>query len=80
MKYPIAIEPGHGKYTYPDGESYEGGFVNGKEHGHGKYTWVDGRFDLGPWVNSAMHGYHTLTFPNGEVKKIEYKNGEVVKK
>ena len=32
---------GFGKYTYLDGEKYEGDWRNGKYHGQGTYTIVD---------------------------------------
>jgi len=33
---------GHGTYTYPDGEKYEGKFKDGKRNGQGTVTYSDG--------------------------------------
>ena len=40
---------GFGKYTYLDGEKYEGDWRNGKYHGQGTYTSKDGEKFVGEW-------------------------------
>ena len=49
------IHFGQGKFTSPDGSSYEGQWKDGKYHGHGTYTFSDGGKGIGhfrednPW-------------------------------
>ena len=33
---------GKGKYSYADGNVYEGDWKDGKKHGKGKYSWASG--------------------------------------
>jgi len=40
---------GFGKYTYLDGEKYEGDWRNGKYHGQGTVTSKDGEKFVGEW-------------------------------
>ena len=40
---------GFGKYTYLDGEKYEGEWKNGKWDGQGTYTSKDGEKFVGEW-------------------------------
>jgi hypothetical protein len=52
---------GEGRYTYSNGDMYQGSFQNGKRHGKGTYhnksvacqfvgDWVEGGFVKGHWV------------------------------
>ena len=34
---------GRGTYRYPNGDSYEGEYGEGKRHGRGTFRWPDGR-------------------------------------
>lgn len=45
---------GKGKYTWPDGRSYDGEYVNDKKEGKGIYTWADGRQYNGQWLNGKQ--------------------------
>ena len=35
---------GHGKETYPDGEIYDGNFINNLKHGYGESTFITEEF------------------------------------
>ena len=35
--------------TWPEGQIYEGDWVDGKRHGKGKMTYVDGTIEEGCW-------------------------------
>ena len=34
---------GKGIFTWPEGNKYEGEYLNDKRHGYGIYTWPDGK-------------------------------------
>jgi hypothetical protein len=55
--------------TYPDGEIYEGDFVEGIRKGKGTYRYKDGDVYTGEWKDNVKHGYGTLTY----AKQGEYK-------
>ena len=40
---------GHGVLTLPNGNKYEGNFVNDKREGHATFSWPDGRKYTGGW-------------------------------
>ena len=37
------VKNGMGKYLYDTGNSYDGVWLNDKEHGEGTFTYADGR-------------------------------------
>lgn len=41
---------GFGYYTFADGKTYEGYYLNDKKHGYGIYTWTDGKCYSGWWL------------------------------
>ena len=55
----------YGEIKFSDGESYRGGFRNGKPHGKGVYTWSDGQRYQGEFLNGDFHGKGTWTWPDG---------------
>jgi len=50
------LDLGKGKMTYPDGDSYDGDWVEGKFEGLGTYRWADGRVYVGEFKNDKKHG------------------------
>ena len=48
-----------------DGLTYEGEYMNDKQHGNGYKTWNDGRSYQGQFVGNEMEGHGTMNFPNG---------------
>ena len=42
---------GNGTYTWPDGRSYDGEWLNGKQHGKATYTLKTGWQKTGVWNN-----------------------------
>ena len=48
---------GKGKYTWSDGNYYDGQWCNGDFQGRGTYFWAktENAYD-GQWVGDAMHG------------------------
>ena len=65
---------GFGKYTYLDGDKYEGEWKNGDWDGQGTYTFPDGRKYVGEWKNKEKwngigydkNGDFVVRFVNGE--------------
>ena len=54
----------HGAYTYPNGDTYIGSWLNGAKHGKGVYTFANGAVYEGNFVNDNMSGDGTL-YENG---------------
>ena len=50
------MKHGHGKFTWPDGSSYEGDFSKDKICGLGILKWADGSQYIGNWLDNNMHG------------------------
>ena len=47
---------GEGTYTWDNGDTYEGEWVEDRREGHGTMTWASGaRYD-GDWLNDRQHG------------------------
>ena len=42
---------GTGRYTWPDGKVYDGGWFEGKQHGEAKFTNTQGKSKWGLWEN-----------------------------
>ena len=81
---------GHGKYTWADGDVYNGDWLADKIHGKGKYTWANGNVYDGDWLENTRHGKGKFTRANGSVYegdwledkahgkgKFTYANGDV---
>lgn len=67
---------GQGAYSWADGRSYEGAYVDDKKQGFGIYIWPDGRKYEGHWYNGKQHGEGRFTNSKGKNKKGEWKDGE----
>jgi len=68
-----------GKYTYPEGDEYEGIILNGLPHGQGvKIDQVGFKFE-GFFFRGKETGKFKIYLPDGTFSHEEtYKNGEVV--
>uniref|UniRef100_A0A8R7R9C4 1-phosphatidylinositol-4-phosphate 5-kinase n=3 Tax=Triticum urartu TaxID=4572 RepID=A0A8R7R9C4_TRIUA len=54
---------GHGLQTYPNGDTFEGSWVQGHMEGHGcRYTWANGNTYVGTMRNGTMFGKGVLTW------------------
>jgi len=72
---------GFGVKAWPNGDRYEGTFVDDQKEGHGKYRW--GR---GPWrgetyeggyVGDKRHGEGTYRWPTGDVYSGPWKDDQI---
>ena len=45
------VPHGHGKMIYPNGDSFNGQFTQGKKHGKGEYRFKDGEMRTGEWFH-----------------------------
>ena len=67
---------GFGKYTYLDGEKYEGEWKNGKWDGQGTFTSPDGEKYVGKFKDGECHGQGTFSSKDGEKFVGEWKDDE----
>ncbi len=58
-------ENGYGLYVWPNGNRYEGDWVDGKTHGKGVHTWASGNRYEGDWVDGNRTGRGVLTWADG---------------
>ena len=56
---------GKGRFTYSNGDVYEGDYANDKRHGHGVFTYYDGDKYEGEWKNGKIEGYGVYTYDDG---------------
>lgn len=59
------LRHGRGKNTFPNGDVYEGQYVNGKRYGEGSYTWKQGHSYVGSFQDNQRHGQGVFTYPDG---------------
>jgi hypothetical protein len=58
------------------GNSYEGGFQDGRYHGKGTYTYANGAKYEGDFVDDKMHGKGTYTYANGAKYEGDFVEGK----
>jgi hypothetical protein len=56
---------GHGVYTWPSGNRYEGQFKDNKKHGKGKMDFSDGNKYIGDWIDGNRTGQGTFVWASG---------------
>ena len=52
---------------YPNGDKYEGDFINNKAEGNGKYIMKDGIYYIGQFKNYLRNGKGIMYYPNGKI-------------
>ena len=56
-----------GSHTFPNGDKYNGDFVNGKFSGFGQLISKNGDTYTGDWFENMPHGLGKATFANGRI-------------
>lgn len=51
-----------GKYSWPDGRSYDGMWFRNKMHGKGKFVWPNGNVYEGDYQNDIREGSGSYTW------------------
>ncbi len=74
------LKIGNETKLYPNGEKYEGQFLNGKKHGFGKQTFArDDEFKrdyyIGEFKDDERNGNGKLVWKSGEVYEGEFVDG-----
>lgn len=64
------------KYSYENGDTFEGVISNGKRTGKGKYTYANGDVFEGEYKDDVPNGVGKYYFVNGDVFEGEYKDGK----
>ena len=56
---------GKGKYTFRNGDEYDGEWLFFMPHGEGIYKWADGDIYVGQWAEGTTHGKGKYTWADG---------------
>ena len=67
---------GFGKYHSPDGDIYEGDFVNGKGEGQGTNTFKNGNVYTGQFSNGLRNGKGTSKTADGNIYEGDFVNNK----
>lgn len=65
---------GYGVYTWPDGDRYEGNFMDDKKHGYGTYRYAHGSVYTGTWSADMANGRGSFKWSNGDMFDGNWKN------
>ena len=65
---------GPGKYTWADGSTYDGEWLDNRINGKGVYLWKDGRKYYGEWANNDMEGMGVYYWADGRRYEGQYHN------
>jgi len=65
------MKHGEGVKQWPNGDRYEGGFVNDRKQGVGRYAWGRGQWEgeryEGAYLLDRRHGFGVYRWPSGDV-------------
>ena len=68
---------GKGKYTFANGDVYEGDFVGGHRTGKGKLTFANGDIYEGDFVFGQRTGKGKFTWPIGDVYEGDFMGNQM---
>ena len=64
--YQAGKRHGTGRYTWPNGDVYDGEWADGVQSGTGVKTYCNGDQYTGSWSNNKKHGKGTDTLVSGD--------------
>ena len=67
---------GQGTCTLPNGDKYEGSWVNNLYHGQGKYSWSRGDVYEGEWHGGVIQGQGRMRFSSSAQYEGRWFNAE----
>ena len=68
---------GKGKYTYANGDVYEGDWEEGYMNSNGKFTYANGDVYEGYWEEGYMHGKSRMAFANGNIYEGDWEKDKM---
>gem|GEM_PF-5824725 len=71
------VTGGHATLTYPNGNRYTGGYLDGAKQGTGTFVWATGQTYSGDYKNDQMHGTGTYTWADGGKYTGSWRQGEM---
>jgi len=79
--FKAGMKDGQGVKTWPNGDRYEGGFVNDRKQGYGKYVWGRGPWQgdryAGEYVADKREGFGTYHWASGDVYSGPWKDDQI---
>lgn len=70
------LKTGHGKYTWPDGSTYEGDYADDQRHGKGTMTFANGDVYKGQFVFGVIAGDGLYRYKNGDIYRGLFYKGK----
>lgn len=67
---------GEGSVVYPNGDSYEGNWLNGLKHGQGKMKYANGDVYEGEYQKGYKQGEGTFTYANNDSYTGQFQKGK----
>lgn len=72
------VSAGKGVLTYPNGDVYDGLWLDGMRHGKGALTCVLGDSYIGEWANDHPQGLGEMSYRSGQLYNGNWENGLVM--
>lgn len=70
------VKSKRGKYTWPDGSTYEGQYLDGFKHGKGTMSFVNGDVYTGGFVWGTIAGEGVYKYKNGDMYRGLFYKGK----
>ena len=70
------VKSGHGKYTWPDGSTYNGDYLDDHKHGKGTMTFANGDIYTGSFVWGVIAGEGIYKYKSGDIYRGLFYKGQ----
>lgn len=70
------VKSEHGKYTWPDGSTYDGEYLDDHKHGKGTMTFANGDVFTGGFVWGVIAGKGIYKYKNGDIYRGLFYKGK----